>query len=92
VIADETGEESCRLGAASVGRYQMLHVCVFVEGTARMVDGFLRAADARPDSPFENIADDGARVSVRRRGFAGPVGDFDQPGFQVRAVEWRQAV
>jgi len=98
MVADKGGEKDCGLGLAGVGRYEVLAVGVFIEAVTGPVDGDgaglggARSLDLHADCAFEDVADDGAGVTVRPGGFAGLVVDLNDLKLEIVSFEMREAL
>ncbi|HEY9517105.1 MAG TPA: hypothetical protein VIQ74_15615 [Gemmatimonadaceae bacterium] len=77
MVTDECCDELRRLFRAGVGRNQMYAVRRLVERLAGVVDGFHISLRLSANRPLGHVADDGARMAMRRRRFAGSITHLD---------------
>jgi hypothetical protein len=92
MIADEICNERRRLSLAGVGGNDVNAVGSLIKSFTGFVDRFGFAFDSRAERSFNDITDDGARMTVRRRGLAGSVMDLNHSGLQVIAIQFRQSL
>jgi hypothetical protein len=92
VIADEIRNERRRLGLAGICGNDVNAIGRFVKAFAGLVDRFGFAFHLHAKHACDNVTDDGASMTVRRRGLAGAVLDLNHSGLQVFTIQLRQRV
>jgi hypothetical protein len=92
VIANEIRNESRRLSLTSVGGNDVNAVGRFVKAFARFVDRFGLAFDLCTERSLDDITDNGARMTVRRRRLARSVVNLNHGGLELITIQLRQGL
>ncbi len=92
VIADEIRNECRRYSLAGICGNDVNAVGRFVKAFAGFVARFGFAFHLHAERSFDNVTDDGARMTMRRRGLAGSVVDLNQRCVQVVTIQLRESL
>ena len=92
MVANEEGDQLCRLFVAGIGRYLMDAVWRLVKAFPRLEYGLGAALHLEANRTLGHISDHGAGMAVRFVCLARRVVYFDDGGAQMAAIQLRQGV